>query len=73
MDATYPENHKPAMEVPQGGSSCAKCSYYNPDGNRCHNRNYQKYYGTDKIPLPPDRFCSDWFEAKREAKPIFGG
>ena len=69
--ATYPANHKPAMRVPVGGSSCAKCAFHRADGNRCDSPDYQKYYGTDQIPLPPDQFCSDWFEAGRAArKPV---
>ena len=72
--ATYPRDHKPAMQVPVGGSSCSKCVFYNPDGNRCRSRDYQRYYGTDKIPAPPDQFCSDWFETSRvaERKPALG-
>lgn len=63
---TYPKDHKPAMEVPKGGSSCAKCEYLkDADKRLCGNPHYQAYYGTDKIPLPIDQYCSDWFAEKK--------
>ena len=66
---TYPPDHKPALEVPKGGSSCATCQFYK--GNqKCGSPDYAKFYGTDHIPLPPDRFCSDWWEA---APGVLGG
>lgn len=65
---TYPPDHKPALEVPKGGSSCASCRYYKGD-QKCGSPDYAKYYGTDAIPLPPDRWCSDWYEAAPGAIP----
>lgn len=59
----YPADHKPAMQVPKGGSSCSKCEYLMA-GSNCGNEYYQKYYGTSKIPKPVDEFCSDWFSPK---------
>jgi len=58
----YPANHKPAMKVPKGGSSCSKCRFVGADLKTCGNPYYRKYYGTDKLPYPADEFCSDWFE-----------
>jgi len=59
---TYPANHKPALRVPKGGSCCANCKFW--DGNDCESKEYQKWAGTDKIPVPPDEFCSDWWEPR---------
>jgi hypothetical protein len=63
-DPTYPPDHKPAMQVPKGGSSCLSCEYHVPEKNHCSNRFYIKWNGSPKIPLPPDQYCSDWFEQK---------
>jgi hypothetical protein len=61
-EVKYPADHKPAMRVPKGGSCCTKCEYFN--GTECTNEYYIKWNGSGKIPLPPDEFCSDWFENK---------
>jgi hypothetical protein len=57
------------MEVPQGGSMCANCEYLKDAKNRiCGNTFFvawegpNKPAGSDKIPLPVDRYCSDWYE-----------
>lgn len=65
MNATYPADHVPAMRVPKGGSSCAKCEYHEPEGNRCKNTYFRKWHGSDKIPAPADQYCSDWFESEK--------
>lgn len=61
-----PTNHKPAMRVPKGGSSCANCTYYGPSEGTphgiCGSPEYVQYYGSPEIPYPPDEFCSDWYE-----------
>jgi hypothetical protein len=60
-----PTNHQPAIEVPRGGSMCANCTLYSPKGGQhgsCSAPEYKIYYGTKLLPLPPDRFCSDWYE-----------
>ena len=59
-----PKDHQPALEVPRGGSMCANCTLYSPEGGRygsCVAPEYRIYYGTKLIPLPADRFCSDWY------------
>jgi hypothetical protein len=62
-----PADHQPAMHVPQGGSMCANCKFYDPTATRnaqygqCREVNYQAFYGTTAIPCPPDQFCSDWY------------
>lgn len=58
---TYPADHKPALQVPKGGSSCANCKHYDGAGH-CKSPDYKRFYGTDVIPMPPDEWCSDWWE-----------
>ena len=61
---TFPEDHKPGMVVPEGGSSCAKCEYYKGE-MKCGNEYFQRWNGSDRIPAKsPTTYCSDWFEAK---------
>jgi hypothetical protein len=58
---TYPENHKPGMKVPKGGSMCKNCEYLvSPD--RCRNKYFIKWNGSNKIPGEIDSYCSDWYE-----------
>lgn len=59
----YPADHKPGMEVPKGGSSCLSCEYYKGD-NICGNKYFIQWKGDDRIPAPPDEYCSDWWEPK---------
>lgn len=69
--ATYPADHVAAMQVPKGGSMCASCEYLKDAKNRiCGSPHFKawegpnKPAGSDKIPLPIDQFCSDWYEPK---------
>lgn len=57
----YPDDHKPAMRVPKGGSSCASCEYLVGKDN-CRNEYFIKWNGSSKLPAPADEYCSDWFE-----------
>ena len=59
---TYPPNHKPAMRVPEGGSSCSSCEYLSDDEKHCKNKYFKKWHGTDILPAPANIFCSDWYE-----------
>jgi hypothetical protein len=69
-EAEYPPDHQAAMEVPKGGSNCAKCKFLGRDRKNCTNKFFIKWQGPDKpagsslIPLSIDRYCSDWFIAK---------
>lgn len=58
----YPPNHKLGMEVPQGGSDCKKCEYLS--GQKCTNKIFTQWNGSDVIPAPVDRYCCDLFETK---------
>lgn len=58
----YPANHKLGMEVPQGGSDCKKCEYV--EGQKCNNKIFVKWNGSDVIPAPVDKYCCDMFETK---------
>lgn len=63
---TYPPGHKPGMRVPRGGSNCAKCEYLKDAGRRiCGNSYFIKWNGSNVIPMDPNIYCSDWFEAKK--------
>lgn len=63
--ADYPPDHEAAMKVPKGGSSCSSCKFHIPEGNKCKSFYFIKYNGSNKIPYPPDEFCSDWYRRKR--------
>lgn len=60
----YPSDHKVGMEVPQGGSDCAKCEYVSEDQLRCANNSFVKWNGSHLLPKSADRYCCDFFEAK---------
>ena len=57
-----PPDHTQGLKVPKGGSCCANCEYWDSEKESCKNTYYQKWAGTDKIPNPPDEYCSDWWE-----------
>lgn len=59
----YPPGHKLGMEVPQGGSSCAKCRFVGDDGTICGNEGFEKWNGSPELPAPAERYCCDLFEA----------
>lgn len=61
---TYPEDHKPGMKVPKGGSSCSSCEYLK-DGE-CINKHFIEWNGSGKLPAMPDEYCSDWYEEKNK-------
>lgn len=57
----YPPGHLLGMEVPDGGSSCAKCRFWHVD--HCHNEGFVRWNGgSSKIPVEPDCYCCDLFE-----------
>ena len=60
--ATYPSNHRPAMQVPKGGSSCATCRHVSRDLKHCASPFYVKWHGNPLLDYPADQFCSDWYE-----------
>lgn len=65
---TYPANHKAAMRVPKGGSSCASCRFLGHDRETCTNTHFIKWNrGSDQLPYPDDEYCSDWYEPNKNA------
>lgn len=58
-----PKNHRPLMAVPEGGSSCAKCVYFDGDQS-CMNQLFVTWQGRAELPGDPALLCSDWFEPK---------
>ena len=61
---SVPDDHQAGLRVPRGGSCCANCKYWNDEEQTCGNEYYKKWAETDKIPYPPNEFCSDWWEPK---------
>jgi hypothetical protein len=57
----YTEGHPVGVEVPPGGSSCAKCRYWRDA--RCAEAKFIEWNGSGTIPVSPDRYCCDFFEA----------
>lgn len=67
----FPADHMFAMEVPKGGSSCAKCAFGSSDGTHCGNEHFQAWRvamgheeDPGKLPVPADEYCCDVFQAK---------
>ncbi|MHB8501493.1 MAG: histidine phosphatase family protein [Candidatus Acidiferrales bacterium] len=75
---TLPAGHQPGMVVPEGGSSCETCEYLAEDKKHCRNEYFiawdggaaspPKLKGSDEIPAAANRYCSDWYEEKLDAK-----
>lgn len=69
---TYPDDHQPGMEVPEGGSSCANCRFVVPNGPMgvsCSEPNFiaaelpGKPRGETKLPVQDSRrYCSDYWQ-----------
>lgn len=61
-----PPEHKAAMQITKGGSSCANCRFVDAENHACKNKYYIQWNGgSDKLPdLPLDEICSDWWEPK---------
>lgn len=66
QEVSYPDDHKAAMRVPKGGSSCASCKYVSDDKKQCSNEYFIKYNGSKDLPVAADEYCSDWFEPAKE-------
>jgi hypothetical protein len=60
----YPENHRPGMRVPRGGSMCANCRYLADNKTDCKNKYFQEWNGSEKIPGKIEEYCSDWYEPR---------
>ena len=60
------------MEVPEGGSNCAKCKFVDPDGDpECSNQGYIEWNKSKSaIPRSTTSFCCNNFKTSgREVKP----
>ena len=64
---TYPDDHKPLLRVPRGGSCCANCKFVNVAKHSCGSPHYARWNnGSHQLPnLPLDEMCSDWYEKGR--------
>lgn len=58
----YPADHKLGMKVPDGGSNCAKCEYVS--GQKCTNKLFIQWNGSEVIPGQVNAYCCDLFETK---------
>jgi hypothetical protein len=63
---SYPNGHQVGMKVPEGGSNCMKCRFFNNEFY-CSNGRFQSWnksvHGGDgsEIPGDPSRYCCDFF------------
>jgi hypothetical protein len=70
-DGLYPPDHQFGMEVPSGGSNCAKCEYLADNKKDCteeHFIEWQRRNGAEKpeeIPRRITAYCCDDFEAAK--------
>jgi len=65
----FPDDHKFAMKVTKGGSSCSNCKWLSSDGYGCDNEYFRKWqtevegkddpesYGV--LPEPAEEYCCD--------------
>ena len=59
----YPPGHQLGMIVPDGGSDCAKCKFW--DGEDCENKLFRQWNnGSGEIPVAPTKYCCDLFATK---------
>ena len=65
----YPKDHPVGMEVPKGGSSCAKCEFVSNDGKQCSQKDFVKWNGGKDLPEAADRYCCDFFTVPTRTKP----
>lgn len=63
---SYPPDHQPGMEVPEGGSMCANCKYLGEDKKTCTEKNFIRWNGSDVIPGKITAYCSDWWESNEK-------
>lgn len=67
-----PKTHKAAMRVPKGGSCCLNCAFLRVGhiNYECSNKYWIQWNGGNaELPLPPDEYCSDWYEPVTTNKP----
>ncbi len=73
--AVLPPGHQLGMIVPDGGSSCAKCSYVSGEvtfvteketygGTACLMPEFAAWNGSPGLPAPADRYCCDLFQVR---------
>jgi hypothetical protein len=60
----YPTTHQLGMEVPEGGSSCAKCKFVSEDLEKCGNEQFREWNGGAELPKPANRYCCDLYAIK---------
>jgi hypothetical protein len=64
----YPSDHQVGMRVPPGGSNCHKCEYVRNADQDCAQPDFQKWHGSEKLPLPADIYCCDFFAIGEASK-----
>jgi uncharacterized protein len=71
-EAHYGKKHIPGMQVPEGGSNCAKCEYNEKSPLTCGNPDWIEWRkslgfeenanGTMDLPMANTVYCCDWYE-----------
>ena len=62
----YPKDHQLGMEVPAGGSNCAKCTFVSEDLKKCGNKVFQEWNGGAELPKPAFKYCCDLYKIKKK-------
>jgi hypothetical protein len=65
----YKKSHQVGMQVPKGGSDCAKCEYNSADGKRCRQKDFVAWNESHVLPKPADEYCCDFFEPAKRTTP----
>ena len=66
-----PPGHLFGMEVPKGGSDCAKCRFVSADQKHCGNPYFIGWQKSLKVedptllPAPANQYCCDVFETRK--------
>jgi hypothetical protein len=67
----YPPDHKVGMEVPEGGSNCDKCKHL-AGPQKCDDKEFVEWNGSDRIPVATSRYCCDFFKTGEKKRRGFG-
>lgn len=58
----YPGDHQVGMRVPIGGSNCHKCKFVRNQDQDCAQEDFIAWNGSERLPLPADVYCCDFFQ-----------
>jgi len=63
----YPQDHLVGMVVPEGGSSCAKCSHVRNNNMDCAEPHFVGWNGGHRLPAPANKYCCDFYAIGRQS------